>query len=130
MFKIFEGGKLPEKKHIGDCGYDCYLPSDIYLPAHTVLAVNLKVGIKLKSDECAIICPRSSISKMNIMISTSPIDNGYTGPIHMIIYNLSDWDMSFKAGQRLCQIVILKIPNNKDEPNIVRDDKGFGSSCK
>ena len=129
MFKIFKDGIMPEKKHKGDCGYDCYLPNNIYIAAHTTLVVDLKVGINLKEDECAIICPRSSIAKLNLMVSTAPIDNGYTGPVHMILHNLSSNDMQFKKGQRLCQIVIFKIPIY-DNSNIIRNGNNFGSSGK
>ena len=123
---------LPIKMHKTDCGYDCFLPEDIIIKAHEVKKIDLKVSIKLKKNECAIICARSSIAIQNIICNTSPIDCGYNGPVHAIVHNISNNDMLFKSKDRICQIVIFNIPFKKERfiSKAKRNNGSFGSSGK
>ena len=120
--------KLPSKKHISDAGYDCYLPCDVYLMPHDVRVVSLKFGVKLKTNECGIICLRSSYASKNLIANNSPIDCGYTGPCHLIIHNLSNCPILLEKGSRVCQLVIFKVP--KALIRSKRGDNGFGSTGK
>lgn len=130
FIKLTKTVRLPEKKHRGDAGYDCYLPDDIIIPAFSVMSVNLKIAIKLKKDETALICARSSIAKKNIILNTSPIDSGYTGSLHAIVHNLNSIPVQFTHNDRICQIVILKIPHSHDGSKEKRNNSGFGSTGK
>lgn len=130
-FVLFDNhDRLPEKKHNGDAGFDCYLPEDIEIGPYQVKSIDLKIGINLKKDEFAIICMRSSIAQKNLMANTSPIDSGYKGHIHLILHNFNDKKMVFYKNTRICQIVIFKMPKIKANYKVDRNDSGFGSSGK
>ena len=130
--KLKEDIKLPIKAHKHDCGFDCYLPNKITLLPSSVTKINLQISIKLKKNECAIICARSSIASKNIILNTSPIDCGYDGPIHAIVHNLTNEYIIFNKNERICQIVIFKIPYIKTKiiNKTKRSKSNFGSSGK
>lgn len=118
----------PSKAHSTDAGYDCYLLNDLSIGGFECAVVGLGFGMKLKKDECAQIILRSSIAMQNLIANNCPIDCGYTGEIHLILHNLSSNTLKFKKGERICQLVIYKIPKSYGESN--RNDGAFGSSGK
>lgn len=121
---------LPEKMHIGDVGYDCYLPESVDIEAFSVKSIDLGISINLKKDEFAFIAARSSIAQKNIIINTSPIDSGYKGSIHAIVHNLNNKSIHFDILNRICQVIIAKMPHDKCKINKKRNKNGFGSSGK
>lgn len=118
----------PSKAHANDAGYDCYLLNDLSINSLECSVVSLGFGVHLKKDECAQIILRSSIAKQNLIANNCPIDCGYTGEIHLILHNLSRNTMKFKKGERICQLVIYKIPKSYGVSN--RKNGAFGSSGK
>ena len=61
------------------------------------------------------------------------IDSDYTGPVKVLLFNLSDEDFSVSIGDRIAQLVIEKISEvdlvKLDENrNTERGSSGFGST--
>lgn len=119
---------LPKKHYRYDCGFDCYLPEDVILNPHDHACIDLGFGINLKKNECAIVCMRSSWACENLIANTCPIDSGYTGNVHLVIHNLNSFRKCLHKGDRVCQIVIVKIAKDEGPCNAYRYDKKFGSS--
>jgi dUTP pyrophosphatase len=60
------------------------------------------------------------------------IDAGYTGPIWVVLSNLNKHMAEIKRGDRIAQLVVLKLPDvgmvEGDLPETERGDSGLGST--
>jgi dUTP pyrophosphatase len=67
------------------------------------------------------------------MTSTGLIDTGFTGTIRVRVYNMGEDDYVFKAGDKITQIVFIKIalPEWVQVDRVdggMRGDNGYGST--
>ena len=134
--KVFEGGKKPEYKRMGDVCLDCYARSDwksIWIPKGTRALIPLGFALELPPEWEAIIRPRSGNSKNGIDIAIGTIDSNYRGEVMANVINNSDEDFIINDGDRICQLAIRQAPtvyfevvDKLSETN--RGDSGFGSS--
>ena len=128
----FKGYKEPNRAHYNDSGADVFTPEDIILPAGKVTKVPTGIGIKLPDGYDAVIhCKSGLSSNLGIIAANAPIDAGYTGEIHAILYNTNDVDVLLEAGTKIGQLVIRPViyaefvdSLNKEE----RGSNGFGST--
>lgn len=96
--------------------------------------INTGVHIEIPEGYVGLILPKSGLNVKNDIVAFGVIDAGYTGPIHVKLYNLGSKDYTFKAGQKITQLIITKI--NTDRLVLVdhinqcteRGDNRFGSS--
>ena len=79
--------------------------------------------------------------KKGLQIHQGVIDHGYTGPLQIKVFNMTDEDQIIEKGKGICQVEVHKIPDYElteaslDEWNeycnqSVRGENGFGSSDK
>lgn len=146
--KLFEGGVMPEKKHIGDAAFDCYarVSEDVVIPRNTRAKIPLGFALELPKDWEAVLRPRSGLTLKGIDNGIGTIDSNYRGELCAIVINNSnppftiyeDGNMGQEPfvvhnGDRICQMVIKKL----DEVELVeaeelteteRGEDGFGSS--
>lgn len=86
--KLSENARMPEKAHVDDSGFDVFAAQDTIILPNTTAVVPLDLAIVLPAGYDAYILPRSGISsKTPIRVVTPPIDNGYRGPIGVILDN-------------------------------------------
>lgn len=79
---------------------------------------------------------KSGLNVKHDITSTGLIDSGYQGSIRVKLYNNGDNDYTFKRGEKISQLVLLPILQEKF--NLVEDfnektdrgQNGFGSSGK
>ena len=78
---------------------------------------------------------RNGLASKGVFAHLGTVDFGYTGEIKVILFNLSGADFVFEPGDRIAQVVVMKV--KKPEIEIVesldetaRGDNGFGSSGK
>jgi len=72
-------------------------------------------------------------SKMGIAVGGGVIDADYTGDVKVILRNQGETDCVFKAGDRIAQLIVVKVANadamEVDDLGITERGKmGFGSS--
>lgn len=144
--------------HPGDSGLDLFVVDDFIVEENKTKLVNLHVRCQaytLKGDLWSRLvrvfkkqvpeshklytgywlCPRSSLSKMPLMMANSigVIDKEYTGELQVPLRNVSNLNWCVNAGERLVQIVGPQ--HNPIELSLVpklrvtkRGDGGFGST--
>ena len=133
------GGQVPSYAHDGDAAADLYAKESMTLLAHTLgNKVETGVHIALPEGWVAYIVPRSSIgAKTPLRLSNSigVIDSGYRGELIALYDNISDFDYTINAGDRIAQLIIM--PSYRFKPQIVdilpdssRGEGGFGSTGK
>jgi dUTP pyrophosphatase len=140
---------LPKKAHQSDAGFDLYAYSvpypgeDNYLEDIYFLQPNKRVlvkcgfGMALPVGFEGQVRPRSGLALKNgISVVNSPgtIDAGYRNEVGVILINHGTEPFQFKAGDRIAQLVIQKLPDievveveelsNPSE----RGQAGFGST--
>jgi dUTP pyrophosphatase len=124
---------MPTRGHDTDAGLDLLSPINKIIPAHSNAIIDTGVHIQLKENTAGFLKSKSGLNVNHDITSEGVIDVGYTGSIVVKLYNHGDEDYSVKRGDKITQLVIMRI--DIPELNIVdefeateRGDSGFGST--
>lgn len=128
------GAYKPERAHETDAGYDLRTPAEVLIPARGSASIDTGVHISLPSGTYGKLESKSGLNvKHGIVCLGGVIDEGYTGPIIVKLYNLGDEDYVFAPGDKVVQLIIQ--PYLAPETEVVsalletdRGDAGFGST--
>lgn len=98
--------------------------------------VPLGFAIELPPGYCAVIHPRSGLgSNLGVVagIGANLVDEDYRGPVSALLFNLSREPFTWKAGERVAQMVVQRYERVElqavEELNATaRGEGGFGSS--
>lgn len=130
-----ESAYEPSRAHDTDAGIDLRTPVAVTVPAHGSVVIDTKTHVELPQGCAGLIVSKSGLNVKHGLVTTGLIDEGYTGSILVRIYNHSDEDYSFDAGDKVTQLVV--IPVRYEPLEIVdsidggeRGDSGFGSTGK
>lgn len=131
--KVDLGGFEPSRAHATDAGMDLRTPVAVTVPAHGSAVVDTKTHVELPQGCAGLIVSKSGLNVKHGITSAGLVDDGYTGTILVRLYNHSDEDYEFAAGDKVTQLVVMRV---RYEPvEIVdsinggeRGDGGFGST--
>ena len=130
-----EHGKSPQKANLSDAGYDLFASQACEIAAWSHELVKTDIAITVPLGTYGRIAPRSGLSLKNgIHVGAGVVDRGYTGPVGIVIFNLSDKSFQVNIGDRIAQLILEKIAIdvpirlNKQLPSSIRGSGGFGSS--
>ena len=126
----FNNYEVPKRAHYNDSGADVFAAKEVEIPAHSVYKVPLGVGLELPDGYDAVIHCKSGLSSKGIWASNSPVDAGYRGEIHAILYNTTDKPFHVEAGMKIGQIVVRPViyVDFVDELGEERNAGAFGST--
>lgn len=124
---------MPKRGHATDAGLDLLSPSDVVVPAGGSAIIDTGVHIELPKGTAGFLKSKSGLNVKHGITSEGVIDVGYTGAIVCKLYNHSNDDYKVKRGDKITQLVIVKIetPSLKivDKFNETeRGEDGFGST--
>lgn len=127
-----EGAKIT-RAHKHDAGMDLYSREDAVLFRHGSHDFDTGVHIEIPEGYVGFLKSKSGLNKDFGVQSTGVIDSGYTGSIHVMLYNHGSSMVHIKKGQKISQLVILPIVTPEVElvdslEATERGDGGFGSS--
>lgn len=137
--KTHDLAKLPVKANAepgtGDSGYDIFSVEDTAIPARgsAVVPVGLQLAY-ITPNYWFRIEPKSGLGfKHGLQPHLGIIDNQYRGGMGIKIYNFSDKDYTYKAGDKVAQFVVYELINTAvDWSDKVyetnRGSQGFGST--
>ena len=148
--------KLPVKAYPSDAGYDCFIHSfavikgeddeeaeiinvfskDVYLHPNNRVLCRLGFYTEIPKGYYFKIVPKSGLALLKgLSITNSPgtIDSGYRNEWGCIVQNLSTNRVKLVVGQKICQIILTKLPEFefkevKDLVGSERGQGGFGST--
>lgn len=146
------GAKMPTRAHPWDAGLDLYTPVDCTVPATQtemtldpyerlrrietlVGSATVDTGVHVEIPEgCAgFVKSKSGLNVKHGLTAEGVIDAHYTGSIAVKLYNHTSEPYSFKAGEKIAQLVILpcllpelELADSLEETD--RGDNGFGST--
>lgn len=139
--KLSEKAKIPYRATEGSAGMDLFAntENDITLKPGERTFIPCGVAMSLPSKEyVALLFARSGLSvKHGITLSNGVgvIDSDYRGEIGVGLYNISENSYTIKPGDRIAQLLIMKVENLpikevKALDSTDRGDQGFGSTGK
>jgi dUTPase len=154
---------LPATGHKEDAGIDCYALEDVTIPSiikagkkqsskdaggpSTPVSVPIKLGFGVKMPKRTIldkitgkrwhaeVTGRSSQNKNGVLVMRGIIDETYEGEIIACLVNFNPFDVVYKKGERICQLLFDKCrkPTSADIRILTKEarkDGGFGSTGK
>lgn len=93
------------------------------LKPNEIIFVILNEKIKLTKNMVAHIRPRTSLSRLGIMINLQHINAGYEGVLNIAMYNLSPNTYKIKSGMRIGQIVFEELTEGITEDLVYPNEK-------
>ena len=128
-----DGAFAPIRAHETDAGLDLRTPINVTVPARESVTVYTGVHIELPKGTAGFLKSKSGLNVNHGIVSEGVIDVGYTGIIRVKLYNLSDTDFTFFAGDKITQLVIIPVLTPRLElvnslEKTERGDNGFGST--
>ena len=97
---------MPTRKYADDAGMDIFAPEEFTLAPGSTISIPLGFGTILPPNHYAFIKARGSTGKLGLMFVDNPIDCGYTGEVHAVVWNIGSSSVTIKAGERFCQLVV------------------------
>lgn len=130
-----DGAKLPVRAHETDAGADLCCVEDVTIEPNDSALIDTGVHVQLPPHTVGMLKSKSGLNCMAAMTTTGVIDEGYTGPIKVRVYNHGSYPKEFKAGDKVTQLVVMPVlyPNYYETDEIdggERGDDGFGSTGK
>jgi dUTP pyrophosphatase len=131
--------KAPVVAHPGeDLGYDLFsLEAALLAPRATV---RIRTGIAVEARHPAsgvplglLVRDRSSMAARGVATTAGVIDAGYRGEVLILMTNLGDTAVEFRAGEKIAQMIPVPVLTGSVETvstleDSARAEKGFGSS--
>jgi dUTP pyrophosphatase len=131
--KLNQNSVIPKYSRDGDAGLD--LTAASWEVDKGLFCYYTGIAVEIPEGHVGLIYPRSSISKVDLILSNhvGVIDSNYRGEIILKFRSTTDFPHIFVVGDRIAQLIIvpyLKIEFEEVEElsDTNRGSKGFGSS--
>lgn len=126
--KLDPAALLPRRAHDTDSGADLFALTRTVLPPQAVTHVHTGISIELPANTSGIIWGKSSVESKGIKAMAGLIDAPYRGEIIICMYNLTDREFVFEAGQKVAQLVVLPTlyPAIEEVQELSQTDRGSG----
>lgn len=130
-----EYGIAPKRAHDTDAGLDLFAPYSFKLGAHQRKKINTGVCIELPHGTVGYVKSKSGLMQKAGILTDGTIDEGYTGEIGVVLFNLSHQPKRFKRGDKIAQLVVQPVLYPEIEivdelASTDRGENGFGSTGK
>lgn len=135
-----KGAYMPERAHKDDAGLDIRTPYAFTLagcdPSYGAGKAIIHTGIHIQTPNgySAFLKSKSGLNTKHDIIGEGVIDVGYNGEILVKLYNLGPHEHHFDRGDKIIQIVIVKIAEPEELEQVAefeeteRGESGFGST--
>ena len=131
--KLDRGAFMPVRAHATDAGADLRSPVETVVPARGSRVIDTGVHIQLPHGYVGMLKSKSGLNVRHGITSEGVIDEGYTGPIIVKLYNHSDKPFIIGRYDKITQLVILPCEYVQfdlvdDLEDSERGGNGFGST--
>lgn len=130
-----KGAYMPERAHKTDAGLDLKTPIPFSLAYGDSIVIDTGVHVELPPGTVGMLKSKSGLNVRHGITCEGVIDEGYTGSIRAKLYNNGFDTVTFKAGDKITQLVILPVITPEIEiveslEETERGANGFGSTGK
>jgi len=105
LCQVLEDGKLPNKAHDTDAGYDLYCTSDFTVEPGEIIKHPLNIRLQIPKDTYLEITSKSGNGSKGLLVYAGIVDESYRGVPHVIAINLSKSTLKFTKGMKLAQMI-------------------------
>ena len=129
---VEQGGFMPVRGHEDDAGLDLKSPVSEWVHPGEHIVIDTLLRMAIPRGYVGLITSKSGLMDKDITVRGT-VDAGYTGTVDVVIFNHGSEGYQIKAGDKICQVVIVPIIRpeielvNALEPT-ERGDNGFGST--
>lgn len=95
------------------------------LPAGATAFVGLAASIHIPDSMIGLVLPRSSITRLGIIIQPVFMNPGYKGRMPLTVTNRSNFDVTLRSGVRVAQLVCYRTAASPTETYKTRDAKYY-----
>lgn len=132
-FVMDDGAFAPVRGHDADAGLDLRTPIDCIVPARGSVVIDTGIHFDIPYGAYGKLESKSGLNMKGIVSLGGVIDSGYTGSVVAKLYNMTDEDYEFRAGDKVVQIIFTNCYNPEmvlvsELPDRDRGDNGFGST--
>lgn len=128
--KLIPDAVAPKQGTFGSAGFDLTAITREYDENNQVWEYSTGIAVEIPEGHVGLVFPRSSIYKTGVVLSNGVgvIDSDYRGEIRAKFYSLWEKEPPYKVGERICQLVILPIPEveYKESSTLSVTDRGTG----
>jgi dUTP pyrophosphatase len=131
--KLKDDAVMPTRAHHDDAGIDIYTNEEVTIKAGETKKVGTGIAVAVPSSYVGLVWDKSSIGSKGIKTLGGVLDAQYRGEIFVVLHNLSKEPVTFKAGDKIAQLLIQKVEllpveevEELDETD--RGEGGFGST--
>lgn len=134
IFKTRDDAIMPRRATEGSAGYDLFTPEDFELAPMERKLVKIGIATEFYPWTQAQIWPRSGLAvKVGVDVMAGLIDSDFRGEIGVVLINLGEHELTFRAGEAIAQIVFMPVIHGVVEATgsiseTVRGAGGFGST--
>lgn len=134
--KVDEQAITPRYAHDTDAGMDFFALEDAVIPAHQSASVRTGIAVEIPTGYVGLVWDKSGLaSKHGITTMAGVIDAGFRGELRFIVFNTTDEDYTFRAGEKVAQMLIQEfehvgIVEVEKLSDTERGERGFGSTGK
>ena len=130
-----EGAKMPTRAHEWDAGLDLYAMHNAVIRPQERAMISTGCHFEIPSGYVGLLTSKSGLMAKHGLTSRGTIDCGYTGAVHVVLFNHSDKAVTIKKHEKISQMVILPILTPALElvdslEETERGNGGFGSTGK
>lgn len=126
LFRSNADAIMPKKHYQLDSGYDLFTPYGFTIDSNEIVTVSTGLVVADISEgiELQVRSKSGLASRFGIMVLNSPgtIDNNYRGEIKIILYNTSTYEVHFKKGEKIAQLVPVDARASIESSILITDD--------
>ena len=91
-------------------GLDLYSPTNVLIPAHDKILVDLGIAFQIPMGYYGRIASRSGlVIHHHIHVGAGVVDPDYTGSVHVLLMNFSSQDHMIEKNHRIAQMILEKV---------------------
>lgn len=130
-----EDAQLPVRSTEESAGYDLHTIEDGNIEPGQTKLFDTGLSFTVPEGTYGRIAPRSGLSKKGLLVNAGVIDRDYTGPVKIMLHNLTNETYIVSKKDRIAQLILEKIELSdiKLVDSLVTTDRGeggFGSTGK
>ena len=124
---------MPTQATSMSVGLDLYSPTNVLIPAHDKVLVDVGVAFQIPMGYYGWIASRSGLAiHHHIHVGAGVVDPDYTGSIHVLLMNFSSQDHVIEKNHRIAWMILEKVAypvicEVSQMLSTERGAKGFGS---
>ena len=109
-FKLLLTACMPTHATSKSVGLDLYSPTNVLIPAHDKVLVDLGIALQIPMGYYEWIASRSGLAiHHHIHVGAGVVDPDYTGSIHVLLMNFSSQDHVIEKNHQIAQMILEKV---------------------